>query len=95
MFAFYFVSFKFKRPFVDDFALGGGGEHKQMYISLNSKKRRKRGFFWKENTGVSSTVPEGAEIKRVIVRLRSHRYADSHESSTLPVASCKFICRIL
>lgn len=47
-------------------------------------------FFWKENTGFSILVPEGAEIKRVIVRLRSHWYADSHESSAVPVASCKF-----
>lgn len=49
-------------------------------------------FFWKENAGFCTLVPEGAEIKRVIVRLRSHWYADSHESSAVPVASCKFIC---
>lgn len=51
--------------------------------------------FWTDNTGFRTQVPEGAEMKRVIVRLRSHWYADSHESSAVPVASCKFICWIL
>lgn len=68
------------------------GKHKQMYITNRSFKEE---FFWKENTEFSTLVPEGAEIKRVIVRLRSHWYADSHESSAVPVASCKFIYWIL
>lgn len=65
----------------------GVNTNKCTYAAADLKKR----FFWKENTGFSTLVPEGAEIKRVIVRLWSHWYADSHESSAVPVASCKFI----
>lgn len=67
-------------------------KHKQMYIS---QRTFKEDLFWKENTELSTLVPQGAEIKRVIVRLRSRWYADSHESSAVPVASCKFIFWIL
>lgn len=54
MFVFYFVPFKFKRPFVDDFCSGGGGRRgrdKQMYISLKFKRRRKSVFLEGEHRG--------------------------------------------
>lgn len=51
-------------------------------MCISHRSFKEEGLFWKENIEFSTCVPQGAEIKTVIVRLWSHWYADSHESSS-------------
>lgn len=70
---------KNQRPVMKKIFAVGVNTNKCAYLTEVLKKRA---FFWKENIEFSTCVPQGAEIKTVIVRLWSHWYADSHESSS-------------